>query len=194
MSLKSIAKTYRKPEVEISSLFYTRWSPRAMNGKLLTKEELMPLFEAARWAPSSSNGQPWKFIVANTEKEKELFLNLLIDFNQQWCKHAGALVVVVSANKINNLPALTHSFDTGAAWMSLALEGSRRNLVVHAMQGFDYEKTRKMLNLPEEYTVECMIAIGKPGKISQLSPELAKRELPSTRKPLAEIIQWRDNN
>ena len=160
-----------------------------MTGEVMTKEELLPLFEAARWAPSSYNNQPWRFIVA-VGKEKGQFMNFLGDFNRQWCKNASALVVIVSSNLFdhNKNPSKTHSFDTGAAWMSLALEGARRGLVVHGMEGFEYEKVRKELNIPQTYTVEAMCAIGKPGKLGVLSPEMAKREVPSGRKKVGEFL------
>ncbi len=189
MSFQSIAKKARKPEYEVLPLFYTRWSPRAMSGEVMTKEELLPLFEAARWAPSSYNNQPWRFIAA-VGKEKGQFMNFLGDFNRQWCKNASALVVIVSSNLFdhNKKASITHSFDTGAAWMSLALEGARRGFVVHGMEGFDYEKVRTELKIPQTYTVEAMCAIGKPGKLSVLSPEMAKREVPSGRKKMNEFV------
>ena len=189
MSIQSIAKKVRKPEYEILPLFYTRWSPRAMTGEVMTKEELLPLFEAARWAPSSYNNQPWRFIVA-VGKEKGQFMNFLGDFNRQWCKNASALVVIVSSNLFdhNKNSSITHSFDTGAAWMSLALEGARRGLVVHGMEGFDYETVKQKLSIPETYTVEMMFAVGKPAKPSLLPEEMAKMEIPNTRKPVKEFV------
>ena len=192
MNLQETAKKARKPDVEISPLFYTRWSPRAMTGESITKEELLPLFEAARWAPSSFNNQPWRFVVAYTPKEKEKLFGLLGDFNKAWCKKAAALGVIISHDLFehNNKPAVTHSLDTGAAWISLALEGARRGLVVHGMQGFDYEKARKVLNIPKEYTVEAMFAIGKLADASTLPKEIAEGEVPSQRKKVEEFTNF----
>ena len=189
MSLQSMAKKVRKPDYDVAPLFYTRWSPRAMTGEVMSKEELLPLFEAARWAPSSFNNQPWRFVVA-TGKEKKKFMEFLGDFNRQWCKNASALVVIVSSNLFdyNKTPSKTHSFDTGAAWMSLALEGARRGYVVHGMEGFDYDKVRQVLGIPSSYTVEAMCAIGKPAAASILPEEIAKREVPSQRKPVQEFV------
>lgn len=191
MSFQSQAKKVRKTVVPISNLFYTRWSPRAMSG-IMTKKELLPLFEAARWAPSSFNGQPWRFVVALSKKDRIKFMDFLVDFNKQWCKNAAALVVIISSNvfEYNGKPARTHTFDTGAAWMSLALEGARRGYVVHGMEGFYYDKVRKVLKIPEKYTIEAMCAIGKLGKTSILPPEMAKIEKPSQRKPLNQILSW----
>src|SRR3989344_8464487 len=111
MSIQSEAKKVRKPEYEISPWFYTRWSPRAMSGESLTKEELLPLFEAARWAPSSFNNQPWRFVIASSKEDKEKFMEFLGDFNKLWCKHATVLVVTISRNLFehNDKPARTHS-------------------------------------------------------------------------------------
>ena len=191
MSLQSLAKKVRKPSTPISPLFYTRWSPRAMQGKL-TRKQLLPLFEAARWAPSSFNGQPWRFVVAISKKDKEKFMDFLVDVNKQWSKNAAALVVIVSLSvfEYNGKPARTHSLDTGSSWMSLALEGARRGYVVHGMEGFDYDKVRKQLKIPKKYKVEAMCAIGKLAKPSILPGEMAKREKPSKRKPLSQIISW----
>ncbi len=191
MSLQSIAKKFRKPQTDVGSLFYTRWSPRAMKGSL-TKKELLPLFEAARWMPSAFNVQPWRFVVATSKKEKELFMSFLVDFNKQWCANAAALVVIVSKERseYKNKPNPTHSFDTGAAWGALALEGARRGLVVHGMSGFDYAKARKALKIPKGYTVEAMCAIGRLARKSVLPKEIAEKEVPSQRKKLVEILSW----
>ncbi len=190
MSLQSIAKKFRKPSQNVSPLFYTRWSPRAMKGKL-TSKELKSLFEAARWAPSAFNVQPWRFIVA-TGKRKDVFMDFLVDFNKAWCKDATALVVIISRTKseYKDKPNPTHSFDTGAAWVSLALEGARRGFVVHGMSGFDYTKARKVLKIPKKYKIEAMCAIGKLGPKSVLPENIAKTEKPNQRKKLHEIVNF----
>ena len=171
MSLKSDAKKSRKSKYDISPMFLTRWSPRAMSGESLTKKELMPIFEAARWAPSSFNGQPWRFLVAHSAKERELFMSFLNDFNQAWCKNASALVILLSRRNFsyNNKPNWHHSFDSGAAWMSCALEGAKRGLVVHGMAGFDKKKLIKKMRIPKEFEVNMMFAIGKFGRIKEFS-------------------------
>lgn len=192
MSLQSLAEQARKPEADISQLIYTRWSPRAMTGEAMRQEELLPLFEAARWAPSSYNGQPWHFIVAVTPKDKATFMTFLVEFNQQWCKNASALVVIISRNNFahNNNLNKHHSFDTGAAWCLLALEGARRGLVVHGMAGFDEEKVRQELKVSSEYTVEAMCAIGKLAEFNVLPDDIAKMETPSQRKKVGEFVNW----
>jgi len=181
----------RKPEYAISHLILSRWSPRAMSGDKITDEELMALFEAARWAPSSYNNQPWRFIYAkrNTDHWNRLF-NLMVEFNQSWAKNAAVLIVIISKKTFdhNNQPSITHSFDTGAAWENLALQAESMGLAAHGMQGFDYEKAKKELGIPDSYNVEAMVAIGKIGRKEDLSKELQEREVPSGRKPLKDLI------
>jgi len=181
----------RKAGYPIDPLFLNRWSPRAMSGEEISEEELLTLFEAARWAPSSFNNQPWRFLYARRNTVHwPLFFDLLVDFNKTWAQHAAALVVFVSKTTFdhNGEPSITHSFDTGAAWANLALQGSLKNLVVHGMQGFDYEKARTALQIPSEFQVEAMAVIGRPGRKEDLPERLQERETPSNRRELAETI------
>src|SRR5580704_16117514 len=123
----------RIPDYEIDPQFVERWSPRAMNGEPLSEADLMRLFEATRWAPSCANAQPWRFVYgrAGTPHFARLY-DLLSEGNRPWCRRAGALIVVVSKITFDNgSPLRTHSYDTGAAWMSIALQGNRMGLVVH---------------------------------------------------------------
>lgn len=184
-------KTNRTPTHPINELILNRWSPRAMSGESISNEELMSLFEAARWAPSSYNNQPWRFIYATRDSAHwNTFMNLMVEFNQSWAKNAAALVVVISKKTFdhNGEAASTHSFDTGAAWENLAIEAEARGLVSHGMQGFDYDKARTELGVPEGFAVEMMIAIGKPGAKENLPEMLQEKELPSDRKPLSDIV------
>lgn len=181
---------HRSPAHEVLDPLVERWSPRAMSGEPITDEELNRLFEAARWAPSSYNGQPWRFLYARRGGDHwERFFGLLGDFNQSWCDRAAVLVVVVSRDTFewNGKPARTHSFDTGAAWQNLALQGTAIGLVVHGMQGFDYDRAREELGVPDDHTVEAMIAVGRPGELDDLDPDLREKEQPSQRKPIEEI-------
>jgi nitroreductase len=180
---------YRRPEYNIDRIFLNRWSPRAMSGEEISRDELMSLFEAARWAPSSYNSQPWRFLYAMRNTANwELFFNLMVEVNQAWAKNAAALIVVASKKTFDNgKPSRTHSFSAGAAWENLALQGSLKGLVVHGMQGFDYDRARQVLNIPDDYEVEAMIAVGRPGKKENLPEKLQEREFPSTRKKVSEI-------
>ena len=182
---------YRKTEYDIDQIFVNRWSPRTMSGEELTDKELMPLFEAARWAPSTYNAQEWRFIYAKRNtKHWDTIFNLLMDPNKVWCKNAAVLLVIISKRtfEFNGKSNPVHSFDCGSAWENLALEGTRRGLVVHGMAGFDYDKAKKDLNVPDDYKVEAMAAIGKLGKIEDLPEPLQKIEFPSDRKKISEII------
>ncbi|MEE9594774.1 MAG: nitroreductase family protein [Candidatus Hydrothermarchaeales archaeon] len=180
----------RKTEYNVDPLFPNRWSPRAMSGGEISDEELFTLFEAARWAPSSNNNQPWRFLYAKKNTENwTLFFNFLFDGNKAWAKNAAVLIVMVSKKTFDHSerPAITHSFDTGSAWENLALQGSISGLVVHGMQGFDYEMAREELNVPDNYQVEAMAAVGRLGKKEDLPEHLQEREFPSGRKELSEI-------
>ena len=184
-------KPIRKPAYPINPLILNRWSPRSMTGQELGDDDIMSLFEAARWAPSSFNNQPWRFIYAkrNTEHWDRLF-NLLVDANKIWAKNAALLVVVISRKNFeyNEKLARTHQFDAGSAWENMALEASSRGFVAHGMQGFDYEKSRETLGIPPDFEVMAMIAIGKKGPKENLPPELQEKEKPNDRKPLKDII------
>jgi nitroreductase len=183
----------REPQAQypVDELFLDRWSPRALSGESVTDEELMTLFEAARWAPSSYNNQPWRILYARRETEQwPVFFNLLVEGNQAWAKDAAALLLFISKETFdfNGKPYPTHSFDTGAAWENLALQATMLGLVTHGMQGFDYERARSELNIPEGFRVEAMIAVGHPGDPAQLPEKMREREAPSGRKTLSEII------
>ncbi len=181
----------RKPNYPIENIFIKRWSPRAMSGEPISEKELMTLFEAARWAPSSYNNQPWRFIYAKRDTEHwPQFLALLAESNRIWAKDAAALVIVASHNNFEKTgkPSRTHSFDTGAAWENLALQAEASNLVAHGMEGFNYDAAAKLANLPADYTVEAMIAIGRHGKTESLPEKLQAVEQPNDRKPLNEIV------
>jgi nitroreductase len=177
----------RKADHPIDNIFLDRWSPRAMSGETISQEELMVLFEAARWAPSSYNNQPWRILYAQRDSEHwQLFFDLLVEFNQTWVKNAAALLLFISKTTfdMNGEPSITHSFDTGAAWENLALQGWLKGLVVNGMQGFDYDRARTALNIPEGFRVEAMAAVGKSGDPSVLPEGQRERESPSDRRKL----------
>jgi nitroreductase len=182
---------YRKTEFPIDDIFIKRWSPRAMSGEEIAEDELMKLFEAARWAPSSLNEQPWRFIYARKNTAYwNMFYGFVSESNQRWCKTAGVLVVIASKNKLTKYDAdnRTHSFSAGSAFENLALQGTLMDLVVHPFGGFDEAKAAKELGIPHEYFVDAMIAIGRPGNIEDLEERDRVREFPSDRKKLKEIV------
>ncbi|MDE1861621.1 MAG: nitroreductase family protein [Thaumarchaeota archaeon] len=181
----------RKSQYEINPNIINRWSPRSFSGEVLSNQDLFKLFEAARWAPSSYNNQPWRFIYAKREsKQWDSLFDLLVDFNKQWCTNASVLVVIISKKTFehNGMPSFTHQFDAGAAWENLALQATFQGLAAHAMQGFDYEKARRDLEIPDDYEVTVMVAIGKRASPEKLPQDLRQREVPSNRKPISEIV------
>jgi nitroreductase len=158
---------------------------------MVSDEQMMSLFEAARWAPSSFNAQLWRFVYAKRGTPYfQKFFDLLVPFNQSWAKNASFLVLIISRTKFtyNDQPSRTHSFDAGAALQNLALEGSMQGLVVHAMEGFNYDKACQVCAIPDDYSIEAMIAVGKHGLITDLPEELREREFPSDREPLQSFL------
>jgi nitroreductase len=181
----------RRADHPIDKIFVDRWSPRAMSGEAIAEHDLMVLFEAARWAPSSYNNQPWRLLYARRDSEHwPLFLDLLVQSNRIWAEKAAALLLFISKTTFdhNGKPARTHSFDTGAAWENLALQAMLRGYVAHGMQGFDYERAKTALNVPDEYQVEAMAAIGTPGSRDSLPEKLQAMETPNDRRPLARSV------
>ena len=182
----------REPDHDIDPLFVNRWSPRAMTGESVPAEELLPLFEAARWAPSAYNNQHWRFVYTTREDEEfETMLGLLNEYNQSWASDAGAFVAIFSKTTLDGSgdPAETRSFDTGAAWQNFALEGARRGLAVHPVAGFDWGRIHEALGVPaEEFDAEVMIAVGERADPETLPEDLQERERPNGRKDLDEIV------
>jgi len=181
----------RKGDYAIEPLLIDRWSPRAMSGEEISREELMRLFEAARWAPSSFNTQQWRALYAlRGAAHWQTFYDLLVDANKAWAKNAAALVVFISRKTFdhNDEPSVTHSYDCGAAWENFALQGFHQGLVVHGMQGFDYDRARKELKIPDEFQIEAMAAVGKPGPKKVLPEKLQARESPNDRRKVSESV------
>ena len=181
----------RQAAYPIDTLFLDRWSPRAMSGEPLDEDELMLLFEAAHWAPSSGNSQPWRFLYARRDTAHwPLFFDLLAEGNRTWCHRAAALIVFISrtTREGTERPLVTHAYDTGSAWMSLAYQGWMRGLVVHGMAGFDYAKARTTLQVPDDFAVNAMAAVGRPGPKEDLPPQHLSREFPSQRTPVRELV------
>lgn len=184
-------KKHRKPDHPIHPLILNRWSPRAMTGDPIPEEDMMALFEAARWAPSSYNDQPWRFIYAKRGTPHfERFFSLLAPGNQTWAAKAAILGVSISKRTFerNGAPSPSHAYDAGAAWENLCLEATHRGVAVHGMSGFDYAKAKGLLEIPDDYEVLAMFAIGKHALTETLTPELQKREFPSGRKKVEEFI------
>jgi nitroreductase len=184
-------KTNRKTEYPVVELFLSRWSARSFSDQPVSEAELMTIFDAARWAQNSYNNQPWRYIYSrNGSSSWQKFLDLLVPGNQIWAQKAQVLVLVISKKTFDydNSPSVTHSFDAGASAQLMSLQAASMDIICHGMEGFDYERARKELKVPDGYTVEAMFAIGKLGKKEDLPEKLQKSETPSSRKPLKEFI------
>ena len=185
------ARDVRKPEFPVEELFVRRWSPRAMSGEPISEREMLTLFEAARWAPSTYNEQEWRFLYARRDTPQwQTFFDLLVEGNRAWCHNAAMLVVIASKKTFtqSGKPNPVHLFDCGAAFENLALQGAAMNLVVHGMQGFNFNMAKQSLAIPDDFDVAAIFAVGKPGDLAELPEPLRQREKPSDRRPLRQSI------
>lgn len=186
-------KDFRIAEHPVDAQFTARWSPRAFADKAVAEADVLTLIEAARWAPSASNLQPWRFVWAlKGEAAFDRILDTLVPFNQGWAKNAAALIVVAARTSVTKedgteSPNAYHGFDTGAAWGALALQAHLNGLVAHAMGGFDHAKTAEAVALPEHHALHAVVAVGYRGDAASLPEGLQSREVPSPRKPMSEI-------
>ena len=188
----TLSANHRTAEFDADPMFLERWSPRAFTGEAMPNEALMALFEAAHWAPSAFNGQPWRFVYAHRGTEDfDRLLDVLIPYNQAWAKNASVLMFAISdrfrrAEGREPAPVRSHSFDTGAAWAYLALQASRSGWAAHGMAGFDVPRSYDVLGVSEgDYCVEAAIAVGRPTDASVLEEPYRSRETPSPRNPIA---------
>ncbi|MFC4104271.1 nitroreductase family protein [Paenibacillus xanthanilyticus] len=180
---------HRKPDYPVHPLILNRWSPRAYANTPVTDETLFTILEAARWAPSSSNEQPWRFYVARTEAEHETFRAFIKPANRLWTDHAPVLVLIVSAKeKANGDPNGAHAFDAGAAWAILALQARLLGLSTRAVGGYDRALAREALQVPDDLELHAIIALGYRGDAEQLEPSQKEREKPNSRRPLQESL------
>lgn len=183
----------RDSEFPIDMFFLDRWSPRAFTDETMNRETMLTILDAAHWAPSSGNNQPWRFVYGlRGTPAFDTLLDLLVPGNQRWAKNASALLIVVSktyrlSQDGERRTAYTHSYDTGAAWFSVICQAMKLGYHAHGMEGFDKEKAFEVLGLPDGYRVEAAAAIGRIADKSTLPAELAEREVPSKRKPVYEI-------
>ncbi|WP_372782855.1 nitroreductase family protein [Phenylobacterium sp.] len=185
----------RTADHDIDPRFLTRWSPRAFTGEAMPDALLMSLFEAARWAPSASNIQPWRFVYAHRDSPQwEPLFHALMDMNQPWVARASVLAYVIS-DRFRRRPGVeptenrSHSFDTGAAWALLALQAQHIGWAAHAMGGFHVAKAHEATDVPEShYRIEAAIAIGRPTDAHVLPESYRAREVPSGREPVAGFV------
>jgi nitroreductase len=185
---------HRIADYPIDPLFLRRWSPRAFSGEPIAEVDLLTMLEAARWAASCYNSQPWRFVFARRDTPSwDRFLDLLVLNNRTWAKEASALVFLMSnslmrmpsADKL--VPSPTHSLDAGAASGYLALQACKLGWLTHGVAGFDRERAIAELGVPTNYKIEAAYAVGRVGDPSKLPAALQIREHPSGRLPLAEL-------
>lgn len=182
-------KVVRHPQHAVSPIFINRWSTRAFEPYQLTTEELNTIIEAASYAPSANNFQPWRFFVASTKEQKELFLQFLMPRNADWAQNASALVLVAGETaledgKVNG----TQAFDSGAAWATMAYQAKMLGLSTRAMGGFERDKAKELLHMSESLVPHVVVAIGKPGSNEYLDESFHKFNNPTPRKSLNELI------
>lgn len=173
----------RQAEYDIDETYLSRWSPRSFLEKDVPEEVLMSVLEAARWAPSAMNAQPWRFIIARTQEDREKFHSFIKEGNRKWCEKAPVLVAILSDNK-----GSYHAFDTGSSWGYLSLQATKKGLITHPMAGFYQDQAREALNIPDDFDIQLVVAIGYQGEKEALPAELQDREQPSNRRPLKELI------
>lgn len=192
--------TARTTDTGLDRLFLDRWSPRAFDGQAIPQADLDTILDAARWAPSASNYQPWRILYAHRgDAHWDAFFSPLIPFNQLWVGNAAVLLYFVSDTLMEKAaddiaPARSHSFDTGAAWAQLGLQATMLGYHAHGMIGVDFDKAREVLDVPERFWIEAAVAIGRKGPLENLPERMRKSEVPSGRKPLSEIAypgRWR---
>jgi len=177
----------------VDRLFLDRWSPRAFDASKVDQLDLDTILDAARWAPSAFNYQPWRFLYAHRDStDWERFLGLLLPFNAAWAEPAGVLIFVLSDSLIEtgaspaHIASHSHSFDTGAAWALLALQATRLGYHTHGMSGIDQEKARAELSVPDRFRIEAAVALGRRAEKAILPESLQAREGPSGRRELEE--------
>ncbi|GMA50805.1 nitroreductase [Alicyclobacillus contaminans] len=187
---QQLVLTNRKAEYEIDPVFLQRWSPRAYSSRPVSDETLLQVLEAARWAPSAVNWQPWRFVVAKTEEDRAKFLSFLFEGNAVWCKQAPVLILLASESLRPDGEGenTAHAFDAGTAWGFLSIQAARLGLYTHAMGGFDKEQAKRVLNLPESVVPHVVISLGYYGDPAELPEPLKAREQPSTRRRLETFV------
>jgi len=184
----------RHADHPIHPVFTSRWSPRSFSDATITEEELLTLLEAARWAPSAFNAQPWRFSYAlRGDPMFQPLVDSMAPMNQQWAKHASALIALSSYNLVippgatEAVPNGSHELDSGAAWACLALQATFSDWQLHGLGGINFEQAALAINLPAQHQLHMLIAVGKRGDPSVLPDALRQRELPNPRKPIREL-------
>jgi nitroreductase len=194
LSISEVNSLKQAPKVDgVLPIFHERWSPRAFDGRDVSPAELATVFEAARWAASSGNSQPWRFLVGLRNTETHSKINeALVDFNKEWAGNAPALILgtALAVSPNSGKPNGYALFDLGAASSYLTLQAASQGLVAHQMAGFSHDTARRLFEIPENYAIGSVIALGYQGEPAVLkNAKLLEREIaPRDRKPLSEIV------
>ncbi len=182
-------------QAEVHSVIAERWSPRAFDAeKVVRQEQILSLLEAARWAPSCFGDEPWRFIVWNKNTDEAAWQNALdciVPGNQTWAINAPVLILICANTQFshNQKPNRWASYDTGAAAVSLCLQATSMGLATHQMGGFDSDKSRAEFNIPAQYELMSMMAVGFTLDPDDLPEDLKEREMADRkRKPLGELF------
>ena len=180
-------------EYPIHELLATRWSPYAFQDRPVPKADLLSVFEAARWAASSFNEQPWSYIIATKDQPEQYqrVLSCLVDFNQAWAKAAPVLALGIASLRFARNGEINRAavHDLGLAAGNLLVEATVRGLVVHQMLGIHPDKARETFDIPEGFEAWTAIAIGYRGDPTELPDALRQREqMPRQRKPLSQFV------
>lgn len=155
----------------INQVFLDRWTPRSFLEKEISDEVLFSLFEAYHWTSSTFNSQPWGFILARTQEDREKFYSFIVEGNLDWCRKAPVLALIISETNNEKDSNKPHSSDTGEAWVFLLLEATKKGLITYPMTGFDFESARSILNIPERYAIHSLVAMGYQSKKEEF-PEI----------------------
>ena len=179
----------RVASADVDPLFIDRWSPRSFSSDPLSDAEIATIFEGARWSPSSFNRQPWLFVYETDGPDRDTFDSILMPGNQAWATKAPLIGYIFAETKTQDgRRPRTAEFDTGAAWMALALQARSLGLYSHAMAGIDHDTVYEKLGVSDEfYTAMCGFVVGKIGPREALPEDVQERESPNDRKPVSEI-------
>jgi nitroreductase len=194
LSASEVHNLKQAPHVDgVLPILHQRWSPRSFADREVSRGDLAKVFEAARWAASSYNEQPWRFLVGhrNSPTYKKIF-DSLVPFNQAWAVHAPVLILGVARTTFshNDSPNRVALYDLGAAASYLTLQAAALGLSTHQMAGFDPDAARKSLEIPENYIIGAVIALGYQGEPAALPNDqfVSQEVAPRQRKPLSEFV------
>lgn len=183
----------RAPAYPVEPLFVDRWSPRSFTGEPVPDAVLLSAFEAARWAPSALNAQPWRFLLArHDDTQWDDFVGLLVPRNALWARQASALIVIMSERRVERrgemVDNVSHSFDAGAAWTNFAHQALLLGWHTHGIGGFDRQAARERLAVPDEFAIEAMVALGRVAGLDTLHPDFHAGESPNDRRPIEQTV------